>query len=121
MAEGVFTASGADCYECFAYIHQTPELGRETYVIQFNAKHVAKDGHSSDNHQQLVITFNQPVKYSSSNGQLKSGDGTCTLTIDYAYWNNPSDNIGLGDLSVESGDNLSITGCVLYDLAKKYN
>ena len=41
LAEGVYAASGAGCYDASAYIHQTPETGRGDYRIQVNGKHNA--------------------------------------------------------------------------------
>lgn len=124
LAEGVYAASGsvpegpagnATCYETTAYIHQTPELGRETYVLQVNSKHV--DSHTCSK-QQLVLNFSAPVEYVSSNGTYVSGNGSNTITIDYSYWNNPSDNIGLGDVSVKtSAASLTVTGATLYHIA----
>ena len=38
LAEGVYSASGAGCYDASAYIHQTPETGRGDYRIQVNGK-----------------------------------------------------------------------------------
>lgn len=112
LMEGVYMTSGggggSDCYTTGAYIHQTPETGRENYVIQFDAKHAAKDNHNSSA-QELIMYFNQPVTFVSAQGKLKSGDGTNTLHIDYSYWNNPHDNIGLGDLVVKSAAGLAIT------------
>ncbi|MBP5280886.1 MAG: hypothetical protein J6Z22_00115 [Lachnospiraceae bacterium] len=111
LAEGVYAASG-DCYTVTGYIHQTPETGRETYVMQFNAVHAAADGHHGGA-QVLIITFNQPVTYVSSAGTLCGGDGTNVISIDYGYHNNQADNIGLGDVQVASGDGLAIVGAVL--------
>lgn len=117
LAEGVFMASGAnggtDCYTVTTNIHQRPETGREDYRIQVNAVHAATDGHHSG-HQVLTLSFNQPVKYVSSNGSIKSGDGTTSIKIEYAYHNNGGDNIGLGDVVVESGPGLSVTGSSLW-------
>ena len=123
LAEGVFMDSG-DCYTCTASIHQRPETGRQTFKIQFDAKHAATDNHCSDNHQRLHISFDHNVEYVSSNGSAQNKSGT-EIVIDYAYWNNPKDNIGLGDLEVRRPDDpmaqdLTITGCYLEDLAKKY-
>lgn len=121
LAEGVYAdGSGADsdCYTTTARIHQTPQPGREDYRIQVDAKHDAD--HNSANHQQLVLSFNQAVVYSSSNGTYISGNNTTSLTIDYYYWNNHKDNIGLGDVVVTSGEGLAVTGAVLHDLAKQY-
>ena len=121
LAEGVYMASGdadADCFDVTAYIHQTPETGRGDYRIQVNARH---DGdHNSDYHQQLVISFNLPVQYVSSNGKLVSGDGTNELHIDVAYWQNHTDNIGMGDVIVTADAGLAISNVYMLDLAKKY-
>ena len=115
LMEGVYMTSGdttgSDCYTVTANIHQTPETGRENYCIQVSAHHEAE--HGSDT-QWLVISFNQPVNYVSYNGQgaqLESGDGTSTLRIKLTYHNNPTDNIGSGDLYVTSNPGLAITGC----------
>lgn len=115
LAEGVFAASGAKtttCYSVTAAIKQTPETGREDYRIQVDAHHSADHGNSK---QILTISFNQPVTYCWSSGQLVSGDGTATLQIAYYYWQNPTDNIGFGDLVVKSGDALAITGVSVGD------
>lgn len=101
-AEGVFASS--NCYTVTWNIHQSTELGRETYRIQFDADHNASDNHHSTG-QVLTINFNQPVSYVSSSGSLVGGDGTSTLSIAYGgYHNNEVDHIGLGNLTV-AGDN----------------
>lgn len=110
MAEGVYAASG--CYTASAYIHQTPETGRETYVIQVNGKHNAD--HSNDA-QLLTISFNQNVTYVKSQGTLQSGDGTPTLKIAYSYHQNQVESLGLGDLEVSSGSGLAITSVSITD------
>lgn len=112
MAEGVYAASGTGCYTVSAYIHQKPEIGREDYRIQVNANHHAD--HTCDA-QTLTISFNQDVTYVSSQGTLVSGATGRTLVINYTYHNNPSDNIGLGDLVVTSEAGLAITGAKLTD------
>lgn len=118
LAEGVFMASGTvagagqDCYEVTAYIHQTPETGRGDFRIQVNAKHAADDNHHSGR-QTLVLYFNQTVTYKGSNGSLAGGDNTTTISINYAYHNNAYDDIGLGDVIVESNAGLSVTGAQL--------
>lgn len=111
LAEGVYAASGAgsDCYTVTAYIHQTPETGRGDFRIQVDAKHAAGDGHHSGQ-QTLVLYFNQNVTYKGSNGTLAGGDGTSSISINYTYHNNGNDNIGLGDVIVESDAGLSVTG-----------
>lgn len=113
IAEGVYTASGADCYTVTAYIHQSPEEGRGDYRIQVDGIHAAEDNHHSGK-QTLVLSFNQPVVYSWSNGTLAGGDGTASISIDYTYHNNGYDNIGLGDVIVTADAGLAVTGAVLY-------
>ncbi|OLA83868.1 MAG: hypothetical protein BHW44_10295 [Roseburia sp. 40_7] len=120
-AEGVYMASGdsidgnnsgSGCYTVSAYIHQTPEIGREDYRIQVNAHHSASH---NCNGQILTLNFNQPVTYQSSGGSLQSGDGTSSIKIKYGYWNNRTDNIGLGDVVVKSNPGLAVTGAVMDD------
>lgn len=110
LAEGVYANSG--CYTTNAHIHQRPELGRGDYRIQVNGVHQAD--HTKEV-QWLHISFNMPVKYKSSNGSLDAGDGTNTLVIKYNYHQNPSDNIGLGDLVVEADAGLAITSVDITD------
>ena len=119
LAEGVYMASGATsfsmgsgCYTTTAYIHQKPETGRDDYRIQVNGRHDA--GHNC-NKQVLHLHFNMPVTYVSSNGSLKSGDGTASIQINYSYWNNHTDNIGLGDVVVKAATGLAITGAEITD------
>ena len=122
LAEGVYAASGAatgggdgqDCYTVTAYIHQTPETGREDYRIQVNGVHAAIGHHSTE--QVLILYFNQPVNYSFCNGAnatCTGGDGSSTLELTYNYHNNENDNIGLGDVVVTSAEGLAITGAEL--------
>lgn len=110
LAEGVYAASG--CYTATAYIHQTPETGRGDYRIQVNGVHAAD--HTKET-QWLHISFNMPVKYSSSQGTLESGDNSSALVIRYKYHQNPSDNIGLGDLVVVADQGLAVTAVSITD------
>lgn len=113
LAEGVFAASGAKCYTTTAKIHQTPCYGDGYYKIQVDGHH---NGDHTNSEQTLVITFNQPVTYKKHCGrELIDGDGTCTLTIRLKYWQNPTDNIGFGDLVVKSTQGLSIVSAEIYD------
>ena len=112
LAEGVYANSGDGCYTASAYIHQSPETGRGDYRIQVNGVHNAD--HTKET-QWLYITFNMPVTYKSSNGALEAGDGTNTLVIKYNYHQNPTDNIGLGDLVVEAEAGLAITNVRITD------
>lgn len=116
LAEGVYADSGT-CYTTTAYIHQTPETGRGDYRIQVDAHHNAE--HTNE-WQKLYISFNQPVTYKSCNANgasLERGDGTSSLVIGMSYWQNGSDNIGFGDLVVESELGLSITGVRVTDFS----
>jgi hypothetical protein len=108
FAEGVYAASG-ECYSVNFQIHQKPEVGRGDYRIQVNGVHAATDGHHSGE-QVLTINFNIPVIYKGSNGTLIGGDGTNTISIKYNYHNNQNDNIGLGDVIVESDAGLAVVG-----------
>lgn len=120
LAEGIYAASGGTggggaCYTVTAYIHQTPENGRENYCIQANATHAAANGHHSTA-QVLTLYFNQAVTYdwcSSANASLGGGDGTAALSINYNYHNNANEYIGLGDIYVKSADGLAVTGAKL--------
>lgn len=115
LAEGVYAASGAGCYTASAYIHQTNETGRHDYRIQVNGQHHADHTKKA---QILTISFNLPVTYVSCNGNgasLQSGDGTNTLVINLGYQQNPTDNIGFGDLVVTADSGLAITGVSITD------
>ena len=112
LAEGVYAASGSQCYTVTAYITQSPVTGRGDYRIQMNAVHNANH---TNNAQTLTITFNQPVKYVSSNGDSYFGDDTNTLVIYFSYWQNETDKIGLGELVVESDEGLEIASVKLAD------
>ena len=112
LAEGVYAASG--CYTFTARITQKPEQGRGTYAIQVDGVHAAEDGHHSTE-RTVQISFNQNVTHSKSNASSVSGSGSSILTLKYTnetgnYHNNATDNIGLGQLYVESDSGLAITG-----------
>ena len=112
LTEGVYAASGAGCYTATARIHQTPETGRGDYRIQIDGKHNAD--HTREE-QVLTISFNQNVTYVSGGAGLISGNGTNTLQIKLAYHQNPTDNIGFGDLVVTSDAGLTIIGVSITD------
>lgn len=112
LAEGVYAASGAGCYEASAYIHQIPQTGRGDYRIQVNGHH--NSDHTKEA-QTLTISFNQNVTYVSGGAGLISGNGTPTLTIKLSYHQNPTDNIGFGDLTVTADTGLAITGVSITD------
>ena len=112
LSEGIYAASGAGCYTVNAYITQIPQIGRGDYRIQLNAIHNADH---TNNSQTLTIKFNQNVHYVSSNGELVYGDNTDTLIIEFSYWQNSFDNIGLGELVVTSDENLTIGNARLTD------
>ena len=115
LSEGVYAASGDGCYTASAYIHQTPETGREDYRIQVNGVHAAD--HTKET-QWLHISFNQPVHYKEcymNGATLEAGDGTSSLRIRLTYYQNPTDNIGGGDLVVTSDAGLAITSVSITD------
>ena len=112
LAEGVYAASGAGCYDASAYIHQTPQTGRGDYRIQVNGNH--SSDHTKEA-QVLTISFNQNVTYVSGGKGLISGDGTTTLKIELGYHQNPTDHIGFGDLIVTSDAGLAITSVSITD------
>ena len=110
LAEGVYAASG--CYIVTAYMTQIPQIGRGDYRIQLNAIHNAEH---TNNAQTLTIRFNQSVKYVSSNGELGCGDNTGTLVINFTYWQNGYDQVGLGELVVTADEGLEIVSVSLTD------
>lgn len=117
VAEGVYAASGVsagggDCYTVEVYFHQGMEEGRQDYRMQVNGVHAAADDHHSGQ-QTLILSFNQPVEYVSSNGTLAGGDNTTSISINYNYHNNGNDNIGLGDVVVKSEPGLACSGAIL--------
>lgn len=117
LAEGVYAASGycdGDCYNVWITSCQTPVPARNTYKYQFDGKHIANetDGHSGSG-QVLTVVFNKNVTYVSCSGTYLSGSGTNTIEIKYGYTQNPSDNIGLGDLEVTAEDGLEVESLVL--------
>ena len=112
MAEGIYADSGSTCYTTTAKIHQVPEIGRGDYRIQVDARH---HGDHTKEKQRLIITFNQAVIYKWGGSCLISGDNTPTLEIQLQYHQNPNDNIGFGDLIVESDPGLSIFSADVYD------
>ena len=112
LAEGVYAASGAGCYTANACIHQTPQNGRGDYRIQVNGQHSADHTREA---QTLTISFNQSVTYVSGGAGLISGDGTSTLKVRLGYHQNPTDNIGFGNLVVTSDQGLAITGVSITD------
>lgn len=114
LAEGVYAASGSDCFVVTSYIHQRPQLGRGDYRIQMKAAHDSSSAAHHGSEQILTVNFNLPVTYGSSNGSLVSGDGTSTLKIRYNYHANTTETIGLGDLIVQAETGLEIISTDLY-------
>ena len=110
LAEGVYAASGAgvgggDCYNVSAYVHQTPELGRNSFCVQANAEHAAADGHHSGT-QILTLTFEKAVTYQSCSSAYATplvSSGT-TIKISFNYHANALEYHGLGDIYVTTND-----------------
>lgn len=101
------------------YFHEKYKLyseavigGRGDYRIQLNGKH---DADHTREAQVLTISFNQNVTYVSGGAGVIDGNGTPTLRVKLGYHQNPSDNIGLGDLVVTSDAGLAITGVSITD------
>ena len=108
-SEGVYAASG--CYTVTASIRQDNQIGRTDYRIQLDGKH---DSDHKRDAQTLTVSFNMPVKYESSSGSPQVREGT-TIVVKYNYHQNPTDNIGLGDLVVSAEQGLQITSISLTD------
>ncbi len=116
LSEGIYMASGVGsaCYTAWGRIEQTPSTGRGNYVLRLDGKHAATDGHTNDA-QTVTVSFNQPVTYVSSSGTLVSGSGTSTIVLNYTYHQNSNDNIGLGNMTVESDAGLALVGVIISD------
>jgi len=110
VSEGVYAASG--CYSVTAEVHQEMQNGRVDYRIQVNGVH---DTDHSCSKQTLTVSFNMPVEYQFSAGTLVSAPTGTTIVVEYQYFNNPADTIGLGDLVVSAEPGLAITNIVLTD------
>ena len=108
-SEGVYAASG--CYTVTASICQDNQTGRPDYRIQVNGKH---NSDHTGKAQTLTVSFNMPVEYKSSSGSPQVSEGT-TIVVKYNYHQNPTDNIGLGDLVVSAEQGLQITSISLTD------
>lgn len=108
-SEGVYAASG--CYTVTASIRQDNQTGRTDYRIQVNGKH---NSDHTGKAQTLTVSFNMPVEYRSSSGSPQVREGT-TIVVKYNYFQNSTDNIGLGDLVVSAGQGLQITSISLTD------
>ena len=113
LAEGVYAASG--CYTESWSRTQVPETGRDSYVFHISARHEADHTRGA---QKMVVVFTQPVTFlqCNMNGcELVSGSGTNTLTFKLGYHQNPTDNIGGGDLYVQCSSDVNITNVTITD------
>lgn len=102
VAEGVYAASG--CYSVTTSVHQANEFGRNDFRVQINAQHNADHTREA---QTLTITFDNRVSYVQGGAGYIGGNKTNTLIISLSYHQNPSDNIGLGDLIVQAEDGVT--------------
>lgn len=111
LAEGVYAASG--CFTVTWNMHQRPETGRGDYRIQVNAQHSASHTCSE---QYLVITFNQPVVFKECGAAIidSSTSGTSLRLVRRNHCNG-NDNIGFGDVVVESDPGLEVVSMVVTD------
>lgn len=111
LSEGVYAASGTYGFNnASAYIHQDPTAARTDYRLQVDAWQ--KDGQES-NRQTVTLTFNQPVTITQAGGQggnVISGNGTNTVTIEYTYHQNSTEGFGFGDLYLTSEEGLEVLG-----------
>ena len=108
FAEGIYAASG--CQAVVARIHQKPEVGRNDYRIQADVKHQAD--HTVEE-EEFLIQFNQSVTFKEWNVGTATLIGSATgaeLRFKINRHANPVENIGAGDLIVESGNGLAIIG-----------
>ncbi len=111
MAEGVYAASG--CFTVTWNIHQRPEVGRGDYRIQVNAKHSASH---TCTEQYLTITFNQTVTFKECGAASIDGSASGTvIRLTRRNFANGNDNIGFGDVVVESDAWLSVISMVMKD------
>ncbi len=110
VSEGVYAASGSNCFTSTATIVQAPSLGMDSYCVQLNASH---DASHHSNVQRFSISFDQPVTYISSNASRVFGSGTTSLVLEYEYHTNNVENVGLGNVYVKAGNSLAIlsTSC----------
>lgn len=114
LAEGVYAASGSDCYTTTAYIVQKPELGRGNYSLQVDAHHDTASNPHHGTGQVLTLNFNLPVEFVSADGSLVSGNGTTTIKISYTYHvNQGPENHGLGNIYVIADQGLEVVSASL--------
>ena len=95
-----------------ASIRQDNQIGRTDYRIQVDGKH---DSNHTRDAQTLTVSFNMPVEYKSSSGTLQGASVGTTIVVKYNYHQNPTDNIGLGDLVVSAEQGLQITSISFTD------
>lgn len=113
LAEGIYAASG--CWTVTARINQKPEVGRNDYRIQVDMKH--KADHTVEE-EEFVIQFNQTVTFKEWNIGTATLIGSATgteLRFKINKHANPVENIGAGDLIVESDNGLAIIGSWMMD------
>lgn len=106
LAEGVYAASGSDCYTAWGEVIQNPATGMDNYVVKIHADHNTTTHHSTE--QFALVTFNKPVKYLScyatSGTYLAGGDNTNTLVIGLYYHKNAVEPFEFADLKVMTVD-----------------
>lgn len=107
VAESTASHAGP-CFTATGYVHQRMELGRLDYRIQVDAQHATDHTCTIET---LTLTFNQPVTFKECYGDgaaVQSGDGTSQLVMTFTYLANPGQNIGLGDIIVDSEPGLQL-------------
>ena len=105
LAEGVYAASGATCYQVTGYGCQNPYLIEGTnmnaWTVHVQGTHLDPGHHST--YREVTVCFNYPVKvydYEEANTTVLSGDGTNTIVVSLNHHNNSQDNIGLSGFVV---------------------
>lgn len=116
LAEGVYMASGmtgSDCYHADVILESEPAVGKSYYTFRIKPTHAGD--HPTDR-EEVVISFNTPVKFISSEGTYISGDNSSTLHILYGRYNNPNESGDFGIVNVQplqEGQPVSSTGCMI--------
>ncbi len=101
MAEGVYMASGDAYTETWDKVER-PDLGKDQYCFQVNAKHHPKE-HDHNSHQTVTIRFNTPVTdVRPGNGCGNVATGGCYVSFDRNEACGPDGRFEINNLCVKS-------------------
>ena len=104
LAEGVYAASG--CYTTTNSKHQVIENGRINYIFQIDAVH---DAEHMRYKQRWTVTFSQIVEsVPQCFGDNITGIGTNVIQFYTYYTQNPTDNIGAGQMTVTTPGDIDV-------------